>query len=252
MKLLIRSVLLVFGMFLTVVACTSEQVQQGVGVLMDATSQGAAGGPVGQNQVAMGLKEALTKGAKAAGNQLSSSGGFFRNQAIKILFPPEFIKAEKTLRGLGMGSLADQAISSFNQAAEKASAKAYPILANSVRKMTFKDAMNILLGGEKNAATSFLKRTTTLELTKAFMPVVKQSADSVNATKYWGQVASAYNQVPFVKKVPADVTRYITERTLAGLFTVVEKEEANIRANPLARTSNLLKSVFGYADQKGK
>jgi len=189
-------VLVAFGT-ISLASCTTEQVQQGVGILMD-TAGGGAGGGLSQNQVAMGLKEALTKGAKTAGGRLSNMDGFLKNQAIKILFPPEFVQVEKTLRGLGMGSLADQAITSFNRAAEKASSKAYPILANSVRQMTFQDAMNILLGGEKNAATNYLKKTTTSQLMSAFTPVVRKSAESVDATKYWGQVASAYNQVPFV------------------------------------------------------
>lgn len=247
MTVLLRTILvLISGVLLS---CTTEQVSKGVGVLLESAGQGAAG-PPNSNQVALGLKEALTKGAQVAGSQLSNTDGFLKNQAIKILFPPEFQKVEKTLRSLGMGSLADQAITSFNRAAEKASSRAFPILAQSVKQMTFQDAMDILLGGQSDAATNYLKRTTTNELTKAFLPVVKQSADSVSATKYWGQVASTYNKVPFVKPVPADITKYITDKTLQGLFTMVKKEEANIRANPLARTSGLLKSVFGFADQK--
>jgi len=236
-----------------IIGCTSQQLQQGAGILLDtAVGGGEGGGGVSQLQVANGLKEALKKGAGSAGSNLSKLDGFLKNQAVKILFPPEFRQVESTLKSLGLGSLTDQAVTSFNRAAEKASSKAYPILANAVTKMTFQDAMNILLGGQKDAATQYLKKTPTQQLTAAFLPVVRQSANQVDATKYWGNVATAYNKVPFVKKVPSDITSYITDKTLNGLFHMVEEEEKNIRANPLARTSSLLKTVFGYADQKGK
>jgi len=234
--------------FATLTACTTQQVEQSMEILGGAT-QGLSN--PNTQQVAAGLKAALEKGASVSGNQLSQVDGFLKNQAIKILFPKEFQKAEKTLRDLGMGSLADQAVVSFNRAAEKASGKAFPILAGAIQQLTFADAMNILMG-PKDAATTYLKKTTTASLRQAFLPTVKQSANQVYATKYWDQIASNYNRIPLVKKVPSSISGYITDETLKGLFHRIEKEEGEIRDNPAARTSQILKSIFGYAERKAK
>jgi hypothetical protein len=239
--------ILIGAFALTIASCTTEQIQTGVDILNE-TAKGV-NGPPDSSTVAAGLKEALKKGAKSGGETLSKPDGFLKNQAIKILFPPEFKSAESKLRQLGMGKLADQAITSFNRSAEKASQKAYPILASAITQMTIADAMNILLG-PKDAATNYLKKTTTTQLQGAFFPVVKESADKVHATKYWDTLATMYNQIPFVKPVPDDINKYITSKTVAGLFHVTEKEEASIRENPMARTSNLVKRVFNYADEK--
>ena len=199
-------------------------------------------------EAASGLKSALEKGAQFATKGLSQSDGFLKNEAVKILFPPEFKNVEQKMRQLGLSQLADDAVLSFNRAAEKASAKALPILQNAVTQITFADAMEILLG-EEDAATMYLKKSSSHDLEKAFLPIVKKSADEALATKYWNDIASSYNRIPFVKPVQSDISAYITSKTLAGLFLMIEKEEKQIRKQPLARTNDLLKKVFAYADK---
>lgn len=205
---------------------------------------------IGQKEAALGLKEALTKGAHSASTQLSKKDGYFRNQAIKILFPPEFRKAEKTLRKIGMGKMVDKAVLSMNRAAETAADKSYPIFRDAIVSMTFTDAMKILFGSS-NSATNYLRNRTGTKLHTAFLPIVRQCANEVAATRYWDDVAKTYNRVPFIKrKVPEDISNYITQNAIHGVFYRVEEEERLIRANPISRTTSLLRRVFGYADSK--
>jgi hypothetical protein len=134
---------------------------------------------------------------------------------------------------------------SLNRAAEDASGKAIPIFANAIMAMSITDGVNILRGGN-NAATEFLKRTTTASLTSAFRPVIESSLRKVNATTYWNEVFKTYNKLPITKKkVNTDLTAYVTERALNGLFISVAEEEANIRKNPAAQVTGLLQKVFG-------
>ncbi len=231
----------------SVLSCTSQEIQQGVEIF----NEGLKSKTLSSAEAGAGLKSALTRGAEVAGSQLSKKNGFYGNSAIKILFPQELRKVETQLRDLGLGALADRTIESFNRAAEKATEKAYPILKSAITEMTIQDAMDILLG-DKDAATNYLRNKTTTKLTAAFRPVVKTSADKVYATKYWNQVAQTYNRIPLVKKVPEDITGYITDKTLEGLFYRIEKEEKAIRENPAARVNELLERVFGYADRNSK
>ena len=164
---------------------------------------------------------------------------------IKILLPQEVKNVESTLRSFGFNSLCDKLILSLNRAAEDASGKAVPIFVNAITSMSITDGLNILRGGD-NAATNFLRQTTTTALTSAFRPVIESSLGKVNATTYWNQVFKAYNKLPITKtKVNTDLTGYVTERALSGLFTTVAQEEANIRKNPAAQVTGLLQKVFG-------
>ena len=194
--------------------------------------------------VAGGLKEALNKGVQTSTQKLSVTDGFFKDAVIKILMPPEAQKAEKTLRGMGLGAQVDQAILSMNRAAEDASKSAAPIFIDAIKQMTITDAISILKGGD-SAATTYLRLKTTIKLTTAFTPVIKTSLEKVDATKYWNTVIGTYNKVPFVKKVNPDLAAYVTEKALAGLFYEIALEEINIRKNPVARTTDVLKKVFG-------
>ena len=194
--------------------------------------------------VASGLKEALNKGVQTSTQKLSITDGFFKNAVIKILMPPEAQKAEKTLRGMGLGAQVDQAILSMNRAAEDASKSAATIFLDVIKQMTITDAIGILKGGD-SSATTYLRIKTSLALTSAFTPVIKTSLEKVDATKYWNSVFSTYNKVPFVKKVNPDLVAYVTEKALAGLFYEIALEEISIRKNPVERTSDILKKVFG-------
>jgi hypothetical protein len=193
--------------------------------------------------IAGGLKQALEAGAQRSSNKLSALDGFFKDAALKILLPAEALKAEQKLRALGFGKQVDNAILSMNRAAEDASKSAATIFINSIKQMTIADAAGILRGGDF-AATNYLKTKTTAELTNAFRPVIEQSLAKVDATKYWNSLFTTYNKFS-ADKVNPDLTAYVTERALAGMFTQVSKEEQLIRKDPLARSTELMKKVFG-------
>lgn len=194
------------------------------------------------DEIAKGLKEALNVGANNASQRLSAVDGFFKNAAIKILMPPEAQKVEKKLRTLGMVKLVDAAIKAMNRAAEDASKKAAPVFVNAIKQMTIQDAVGILKGGDF-AATNYLKNKTTVSLTEAFRPVIESSLKKVNATKYWNVVFSTYNKFS-MDKVNPDVSAYVTEKSLSGIFYQIGLEEQKIRKDPVARTTDLLKKVF--------
>lgn len=196
------------------------------------------------NTVASGLKEALTKGVQNGTAKLSAVDGFFKDAAIKILLPAEAQKVEKTLRNVGMGSLVDSAILSMNRAAEDAAKGAAPIFVNAIKDMSIQDAWGLLKGGD-TSATSYLRTKTTSPLTAAFKPVIETSLAKVGATKHWNSLVTAYNKVPLVSKINPDLSAYVTEKALTGIFYQVGQEEKSIRQDPLARTSDLLKTVFG-------
>ena len=194
-------------------------------------------------QVVEGLKEALTIGTQNATKQLSAVDGFFANAAIKVLMPREAKNVEKTLRQIGMGSLVDKTILSLNRAAEDATKSATPIFVDAIKQMTINDAVGILRGGD-SAATLYFKQKTTPALTVAFSPVIKQSLDKVDATKYWSQTFSVYNKFS-TKQVNTDLTAYVTQKAIDGIFYQVALEEQKIRKDPAARVTDLLRSVFG-------
>lgn len=207
------------------------------------SSIGSAWSNLRGDEITGALKEALNKGIERSTDLLSSKDGFFKNAAVKILLPPEAQKIEKTLRGLGLDNEVDQAILTMNRAAEDASKSAAPIFLDAVKRMTITDAANILRGSD-TAATSYLKASTTSALTAAFRPIVDSSLSKVDATKYWSTLTTTYNQLPLVKKVETDLTTYVTDKALQGLFYEIGAEEKQIRKNPAERTTDLLKKVF--------
>lgn len=191
------------------------------------------------------LKQALQIGTENASGRLSAVNGYFGNQLIKIIMPPEAKKVESTLRSVGMGSQVDKAILAMNRAAEDAATKAVPIFVNAITSMSISDGISIVRGSN-NAATNYLQGRTNQALTDAFRPVIQNSLNKVNATKYWGDVFSIYNGLPTTRtKVNTDLTAYVTERALNGLFLTIADEENKIRTNPTARVTDLLKKVFG-------
>jgi hypothetical protein len=167
-----------------------------------------------------------------------------------ISFQPEAQKVEKTLRGLGLNSLADNVILSINRAAEDAAKEAKPIFISAIKQMTIADATNILLGGNKDAATQYFKRVTTAQLMEKFRPVITNSLGKVGATRYWSDAAMAYNKIPLVKPVNTDLSSYVAQKAIDGMFIQVAQEELKIRDNINARSTTLLQKVFGYADTK--
>lgn len=197
-----------------------------------------------QEEIGKGLKEALNKGVEKGVNQLSKPDGYFKDAEIKIPMPEQAQNVEDKLRKMGQGEKVDEAILSMNRAAEDAAILAKKLFVEAIKNMTITDAMAILKG-EKNAATEYLKKSTSAALTEKFQPIIKVSLDKVGATKHWETVFSTYNKIPFVDKVNPDLEAYVTEKAINGLFIQVAKEELQIRDNPSARVTDLLKKVFG-------
>ena len=203
--------------------------------------------PPSETEVIAGLKEALEVGIKNSVSNTSKEGGFLNNSLISIPFPPEAARMESVLRDMGMGRQVDNFVATLNRSAEVASKQAVEVFAQSIRQMTFSDAMSIWRG-EPDAATQFFKRTTTEELTRRFQPSIRSAINEVELTSVWNPLASTYNSIPFVTKVNPNLEEYVTSLAIDGLFTMVAQEEAKIRENPAARVTDILKSVFGYQE----
>ncbi len=196
-------------------------------------------------EIGGGLREALKIGAQTATKNLSATNGFFGNQLIKILMPPEVRNIEAKMRQFGMGNVVDKAILSMNRAAEDASSQALPILVNAITSFTIQDAVSILNGGD-NAATNLLRAKTTPQITEAFRPVISRSMSKYNVEQLWAQVFTTYNSLPIIKsRVNTDLTGYVTEKALSGLFTSVAAEEKKIRIDPVGTGSDIIARVFG-------
>lgn len=223
-------------------ACTSAQISQTLGDVNK--TLGGSSQPLTTAEVADGLKEALIKGISTGSDLVSQFDGYFKNPEIKIPFPPEVKKVEDKLRQIGLGAEVDKFVMSLNRGAEDAAKEAKPIFITAIRAMTIQDAWSILKG-ENDAATQYLKRTTSSLLREKFKPVIQRSLNKVNATKYYGDIVTRYNQIPLVQKVNPDLDEYATDKAIEGLFIMIAKEEKNIRQNPVARTTELLKKVFG-------
>jgi len=201
--------------------------------------------PAVSQDMAAGLKEALAVGTGNAVQMLSKSNGYFGDAAVKILLPENMQKAAEVLKKAGYQKDVDEFVLSMNRAAEQAAPKARPIFEDAVKKMTFDDAQKIMKGNN-TAATDYFKSKTSSQLTDAFKPVVSDSMNQVGATKSYKSLTDRYNSmVPFGKMDSFDLDSYVTKKSLDGMFLKVGQEEAKIRTNPAARTTDLLKSVFG-------
>ena len=197
-----------------------------------------------EKDAADGIKEALVNGTQESVKLVSVQNGYWGNPEIKIPFPSEAREMETDLRNIGMSKKVDEFNESMNRAAEKAANEAKPIFIAAIKGMTVKDAINIVKGAD-NAATVYLKNTTSPELIIKFQPIIKSSLDNVSATKYWTDLITTYNKIPLVKKMNPNLTEYVTQKAIDGLFVMIAKEELKIRKDPMARTSELLKKVFG-------
>lgn len=202
-------------------------------------------GTVTQSEAASGIKEALSQGLAKAVLQLNTENGFFKSSFYKILLPPDAQKIEKTLRSLGMNSMVDKAILQINRGAEDAAGYAKPIFAKAIKQMTLTDAIGLIKNGD-TSITHFFREKTSHELIEAFTPVIKSSLDKVSATRYYSDLITTYNDFPTTfKKLNPDLTSFVTLKTTEALFDLVLKEEKNIRENPIARTTEILRNVFG-------
>lgn len=196
-----------------------------------------------EEEIINGLKEALETGSQKSSDKLSAVDGYFTNLAIKILLPPEAHNVTNTLRSLGLNKQVDELILTMNRAAELAAKEAGPIFINAVKQMTIADGLSILKGSD-TAATTYLRAATSTQLTAAFKPIIDNALSKLNVAHHWDKVFTTYNKFS-MQKVNTDLNSYVTGKALDGLFYQVAKEETEIRKNPAARTTKLLKKVFG-------
>jgi len=235
---------LVMGIaLLALLGCSEKDLRETIEIINASVEEV----PLTQAEVTAALKDSLSKGISRGALQASARNGYLGNPRLKIEFPPEVKQVEKALRKIGLGKDVDRFVKQLNRSAEKAAAKAKPIFIKAIKSMTIRDAFDIL-NGEADAATQYLMRTTGKELSKQFRPIVSDKLGETSATRYYGDIVSKYNQLPLVKKVDPDLEAYATDKAIAGLFLLIAKEEANIRANPRARTTQLLRRVFGSLD----
>jgi len=233
--------LLALLMCASLMACDAATLQKTLETVL------ATDSPLSNAQIGNGLKQALELGVGEGSSTLSKANGFL-NSPYKILLPAEVRQVTDKLKNVpGFNLVEDKMINLLNDAASDAATAAKPIFISAIKDMTFADATNILLG-DKDAATTYLARKTTNQLTAAFAPKVKNSLDKVNATSYWKKAVTAYNRIPFVQKANPDLQGYVTQQALKGMFGMVEKKEKDIRTNVSARSTDLLKQVFAKQD----
>jgi hypothetical protein len=252
-KISMKKFTIVLGLsaFMALASCdTLNSVAQNLPNDLGYPNGGISANPT-ENEMISALKEALQVGSNNAANILHTPGGYLNNPLIRIPFPPDAQKVADELRKLGFGDKVDKFIETMNRGAEDAAIKAAPIFVDAIRSMTVTDAKNILLGAD-NSATSYFRSKTTTPLYNSFSPVIKSSLDKVNATKYWTDITTIYNKIPFVKPVQTDLVKYTTDKALDGLFVKVADEEKSIRTNIASRTSDQLKKVFGWAQSMKK
>ncbi|MEO8932909.1 MAG: DUF4197 domain-containing protein, partial [Xanthomarina sp.] len=200
-------------------------------------------------QIAAGLREALDQGIDKQVSKLTQTDGYFKNDLVKILLPEELKKVDKALRDIGLSSLADEGLKVLNRAAEDAVSTATPIFINAVKGITFADAKNILLGSD-DAATLYLAGRTQTDLYTEFHPVINNSFKKVGADEIWSNLISRYNSIPFTSRVNPDLTDYVTEEALKGVYKMIAVEEKDIRTKLSSRSTDLLKQVFALQDRK--
>jgi hypothetical protein len=233
-----KKIALIIGITLFV---SCNELQQVVNQLPSETTG------LGNEEIGNGLRAALDKGITKQVSRLTKTDGFFKNDLVKILMPEELRKVDKTLRDIGLGNLADEGLKVLNRAAEDAVGEATPIFINAVKEISFNDAKGILLGNEQ-AATDYLKERTTTALYDKFNPVIKSSFQKVGADKVWASLINKYNSIPLTSNVNPDLTDYVTQEALKGVYTMIAVEEKEIRTKASSRTTDLLKQVFALQD----
>jgi len=205
-----------------------------------------ASGTVSEGDIINGLKEALKIGTENGINSLSQQDGFYGNPLFKIPFPEEVKYVEEKLRALGFNKMIDDFILTLNRGAEKAVKKASPIFIDAIKNMSFTDARTIL-NGKDDEATRYFHSKTHNQLIIAFKPDVQTTLDQVQVNAYWTDITTAYNKIPFTKKVDTDLAQYVTEKAVDGLFIRIAQEEKLIRKDPEARVTEILRKVFGQS-----
>ena len=206
------------------------------------------GSIINNADIAAALQQALNQGIDKQVTKLTQTDGFFKNELVKIMLPAELEKVDKGLRDIGLGSLADEGLKVLNRAAEDAVKEATPIFVDAVKGITFNDAQNILMG-DKNAATTYLTDKTQTALYEKFKPVINQSFAKVGADDIWSNLISRYNAIPFTSNVNPDLTDYVTNEALKGVYTMIAVEEEEIRSKISSRSTDLMRKVFALQDK---
>lgn len=227
-------------LFVSLFLFSCDELQNVVGV------PGGSGG-ISDAMIAGGLRQALDFGIDKQVTKLTKKDGFYKNPLVKILLPQELQKVDQALRDIGLSSLADEGLQALNRAAEDAVKEATPIFVNAVKEITFIDAKNILLGPD-NSATTYLEGKTNSALYAKFNPVIQSSFSKVGADKIWTNIITTYNSIPFVNQVNPDLTDYVTNEALKGVYTMIAVEEKQIRTKISSRTTELLRKVFALQD----
>ncbi|MFD1095165.1 DUF4197 domain-containing protein [Salegentibacter chungangensis] len=233
-KILLLSVLIFFTSCAELQDIASQLPQNGYGVT--------------NAEIASGLRQALDFGIDKQVSKLTQENGFYNNELVRITLPPELQKVDKTLRDVGLGSLADEGLKVLNRAAEEGVKEATPIFVDAVKEITFADARNILMG-PNDAATTYLNNKTEDELYAKFNPVITRSLEKVGANRVWSNIIERYNQLPLTSDVNPDLPDYVTNEALDGVFTMIAIEENQIREDISSRTTDLLKRVFSLQDR---
>ncbi|HSH65616.1 MAG TPA: DUF4197 domain-containing protein [Bacteroidia bacterium] len=245
-----KNLISLFCAFILINAYTNAQILKDVKTVKDvitSTTNVTNGNPNSLNneEVINGLKEALSVGTNQSTALASKLDGFYKNPAIFIPFPPEAQKVKEYANRTGLSAKVTKFELTLNRAAEEAAKNAAPIFLNAIKGMTITDGFTILKGAD-NAATTYLQDKTTAELKAKFYPIVKTAINKVQVTKYWAPIITSYNKIPMVQKQNPDLTAYVTERAIQGLFKLIADEELKIRKDPAARISDILKKVFGW------
>lgn len=236
-----KKALIIFTCFFAVYfsSCTSAEVNRFI--------QGASEAALSNEDVGNGLRDALVKGISIGADLAAKENGFYGNDLIKIPLPEELRKLESTMRRFGLGGEVDRVLLTINRGAESAAREAKPIFINAIRQLTIQDAFSILKG-ENDAATQYLKKTTSESLTELFQPKIQASLDQVGATKNYSDLVNAYNALPTTQKINPDLNAYVTEMAIDGLFQLIALEELKIRENPAERTTAIMRRVFAVQD----
>ena len=206
-------------------------------------------GELTDTNIANGLKEALNKGTEKAVSTLSKNGGYSKNLLYKITVPEDLQKFSGTLRKIGLGKQVDYFETKMNEAAEEACMKAGPIFVNAISEMTLEDVRKILMGSN-TAATDYFRQKTSQHLKAEYFPIVKTKMEEIGLVGDYNELMSKYNSIPFTPKVNFSLEDYVTDKALTGLFSQLAETEKDIRENPAARTTALLKRVFAEQDKK--
>jgi hypothetical protein len=243
-----RSLLLLLALLFASLASAQlpklDDVMKGIGNLPKSSTTSPTVGVADDKTNAAGIKEALAVSTERAVNNLSQVNGYFGNEAVKILMPPSIQKVADVARMAGFQKQVDEFILSMNRAAEAAAPVAARYFADAIRDMTLEDVRGILTGGD-TAATEFFRRKTHDKLYVAFKPIVSQKVGEVGTTRAYKNMMGRYESMPMMGSQSLDLDDYVTNKSLDGLFYMVGQEEKKIRTNPMARSTDLLKTVFG-------